>query len=249
MLTPALEDAYIEIFGKLRRVSGYAGDAWFTALKQRGKYDFEFDTEILKECVGRSDAVCLDIGANIGVLTLAMAELCPKGQVIAFEASEAAFVALAKNCADATRIVVGHEIIGHHGDQVSWVEDMAELSSAHYVLGGHRKTISIDSLNLPRVNFIKIDVEGAELEVLYGAEETLERCKPKVILEFNTFAFVHYRNIMPRVALKRIRQFFSSIEVLPKRGGGRFALPPEKDEEFLRYNFLNGLVDDLLCVV
>lgn len=45
------------------------------------------------------------------------------------------------------------------------------------------KTISIDSLKLPRVDAIKIDVERAEHLVLAGAHETLRRCRPVLIVE------------------------------------------------------------------
>ena len=43
--------------------------------------------------------------------------------------------------------------------------------------------MSIDSLNLPRVDFIKIDVEGMELDVLKGAKQTLRRCEPMMLIE------------------------------------------------------------------
>lgn len=43
--------------------------------------------------------------------------------------------------------------------------------------------ISIDSLELKRVDFIKIDVEKMELEVLKGAENTIAHCKPVLVIE------------------------------------------------------------------
>jgi FkbM family methyltransferase len=48
------------------------------------------------------------------------------------------------------------------------------------------QTLSIDDLvqrrNLPRVNFIKMDIEGAELPALRGAAETIKRFKPKLAI-------------------------------------------------------------------
>jgi hypothetical protein len=44
--------------------------------------------------------------------------------------------------------------------------------------------ISIDSLNLPRLDFLKIDVEGMELEVLNGARETVDKCRPLMWIEW-----------------------------------------------------------------
>ena len=44
--------------------------------------------------------------------------------------------------------------------------------------------ISIDSLQLPRLDFLKIDVEGSELDVLSGAEDSLEKYQPWCWIEF-----------------------------------------------------------------
>ena len=43
--------------------------------------------------------------------------------------------------------------------------------------------ITIDSLNLKRLDFMKIDVEGMEVEALKGAKETLARCLPQLVIE------------------------------------------------------------------
>jgi FkbM family methyltransferase len=43
----------------------------------------------------------------------------------------------------------------------------------------------LDSLNLPQVNFIKIDVEGFEGSVLDGAQALIERCHPTLFLELH----------------------------------------------------------------
>ena len=41
----------------------------------------------------------------------------------------------------------------------------------------------LDALALPRVDFIKFDIEGMELEALEGAQETIARCHPIFLLE------------------------------------------------------------------
>lgn len=45
------------------------------------------------------------------------------------------------------------------------------------------RMISLDDLNLTNISVIKIDVEGMDFEVLKGARETIERCRPCLYLE------------------------------------------------------------------
>ena len=43
--------------------------------------------------------------------------------------------------------------------------------------------IAIDSLNLERLDFIKIDIEGMEVDALRGAESSLRKFKPQMLVE------------------------------------------------------------------
>ena len=43
--------------------------------------------------------------------------------------------------------------------------------------------IAIDTLELPRVDLIKLDIEGMEMDALAGAAQTVERCQPIVLVE------------------------------------------------------------------
>jgi hypothetical protein len=43
--------------------------------------------------------------------------------------------------------------------------------------------VSLDSLQLPRLDLVKIDVEGMELEVLRGSQDVMHRLRPLMIIE------------------------------------------------------------------
>jgi len=63
--------------------------------------------------------------------------------------------------------------------------------------------VPLDSLGLSRLDFLKVDTEGAELHVLRGAQETLRRCRPAVMLE-------HHYHIDPACEDK-CREFLATL--------------------------------------
>jgi FkbM family methyltransferase len=72
--------------------------------------------------------------------------------------------------------------VPYHDDGLATVEASNLLADAAYeclVV----PVVSIDSLNLPRVGFIKLDVEGHELAVIHGATATIARDLPAMIVE------------------------------------------------------------------
>jgi FkbM family methyltransferase len=151
--------------------------------------------------------VALDAGANIGVHTVEWARhMHGWGEVIAVEAQERIYYALAgniaiNNCFNASaryaalgaeegemriprpdylkpasfgslelRQKEGNEFIGQAIDY--------SAQNAQVV-----RMITVDSLKLPRLDFIKMDIEGMELEGLAGALKTIETHKPQMLIE------------------------------------------------------------------
>jgi FkbM family methyltransferase len=65
---------------------------------------------------------------------------------------------------------------------------LASLSSANTDTGADRIEVPVrrlDDYRLEDVKFMKIDVEGHEFEVLKGAEETIGRCAPMLLIEID----------------------------------------------------------------
>jgi hypothetical protein len=48
---------------------------------------------------------------------------------------------------------------------------------------GETEVVTLDSLNFEVVDYMKIDCEGFEYRVLQGAEQTVKRCRPIVVVE------------------------------------------------------------------
>lgn len=121
----------------------------------------------------------LDIGAWVGTWTMKINPFC--GRVIAFEPDPLHYECLVKNVPEE---VETHQLaVGNDKKMISLSED--NFTQAKRVVGeGNIPMVTIDSLNFTDVDLIKIDVEGYEMEVLKGADKTLEKLK-YLMIELN----------------------------------------------------------------
>lgn len=151
--------------------------------------------------------VAIDCGANIGVHTIEWARAMHGwGEVLAVEAQERLFYALAgniaiNNCFNARALhaaigavdgmirvpVPDYTMPGSFGSLEIRRREATEFigQAVDYAAGAGAPTrlVAIDSLDLPRCDFIKLDVEGMEVEALDGAARTLARCRPSILAE------------------------------------------------------------------
>jgi FkbM family methyltransferase len=121
----------------------------------------------------------LDIGAWVGTWSMAMNQYC--GRVIAFEPDSLHYECLVKNTSDD---IETHQLaVGAEQKMISLSED--DFTQSRRVIGdGTIPMINIDSLGLEDIDLIKIDVEGYEMEVLKGAENTLKNIQ-YIMIELN----------------------------------------------------------------
>jgi len=130
--------------------------------------------------------VVVDVGASYGPYTLAAAAC--GARVIAFEPEPSVFVDLRRNVeANGFAGLVSLHRSGLWSEAA--VVDMASYAP-HWPAGTITtpfNLVPLDRFNLQRVDWLKIDVEGAEEKVLQGALLTLERCRPVVIVECHVF--------------------------------------------------------------
>lgn len=265
-----LESAPVSILGKQFQVFGYRDDVWYQGIKADGRLK-EFNLLHLKDLIA-SDDICIDLGANIGMITLALSILAPAGHVYAFEGSADTTRALQETLRvnALANVSAANVIVGRSCEKVKFFDIPGMRSSGHCVpadtarnaasaqgtsLITQSETKSVDQLvgelALQRLDFIKIDVEGAELDVLSGATQTFQRFSPLVVMEFNSYAFTHLREIAPRQALRQILNVFSEVYYFKGRTGELATLEDSNDahERFLHNNLFNGFVDDLVCIL
>lgn len=138
----------------------------------------------------RSVRAFIDVGANIGLYTWTFLSHVPGGRVIAVEPDPASAALLHATACRWRRSAELHPVA------LSNVEGVADFHVD--TIGGHRSSLVNatsgevvtvrtrrldDIVERRQIELIKIDVEGAEENVLAGAQETIERQHPTLIVE------------------------------------------------------------------
>jgi FkbM family methyltransferase len=148
-------------------------------------------------------AVAVDAGANIGALTIPMAQVVgPTGAVLAFEPQRFMYYNLVANVA-LNSLTNVYPTLGALGNargaiDVPQLDPDSENSFVGVTLDAdlprltHAKMrpvpiMPLDDLQLARLDLLKCDVEGMELDVLKGAADTITRLSPTLYVEA-TFA-------------------------------------------------------------
>ena len=179
---------------------------WRDQLIRRGDLDessYDPDTQTALARLLRPGAIAFDVGANVGMLTVAMSRLVgPAGQVCAFEAHPDCVAVLTTvlrrqkitNCRTVWTAVAeqGGRQMDLYSDDRPGLQHMASsLYEARARSDRSGRVVSVPSISLDDFcaqesispHLVKIDVEGAEAGVLRGFRRELARSKPHLILE------------------------------------------------------------------
>lgn len=159
---------------------------WFCEGYEQPTFDF-----IRTHC--KPGGTLIDIGAHFGIFTIsALRKVGPSGKVISFEPCAATRAVLLKTLElngfsgipeirdEAVSNVTGHSSFFSRaipGDAANSLIGNAQHPSKSEV-----RTIRLDDIHLARVDAIKIDAEGAELQVLEGSRALVTEHRPAVFL-------------------------------------------------------------------
>lgn len=169
--------------------SSYGGMVVYTRLPEYN--EIKYFTEEIK-----SDSIVIDVGANIGVYSLIAAAKSSKGKIYSFEPLQRPLDNFKENIAINNfekRIEVYNSVVSDHvGHEYFKEQKESEISHISFEdkKGSKIKSITLDSFiktsKIRKVDIIKIDVEGAELKVLKGMRDSLQKKIVKtIILEVN----------------------------------------------------------------
>ena len=165
---------------------------------------FEPRFQDLCEALLRPADVVLDIGANIGVTAHILSDFVPQGRVHAFEPGPDLFAMLQKNLQHngVGNVTPVQCAVSDSPGTLQFLQDSAYGFLTHEGPAHMTHPVRITTVDdyvreqgLQRVDFIKIDVEGFEPQVMRGARETLLRFRPIVYFELNSWCLLaHGRN-------------------------------------------------------
>jgi FkbM family methyltransferase len=156
----------------------------------------------------------VDIGAHIGLFSLFALRVLQANRIISVEPDPANFELLAKNISanhleDATLINVA--IAGESGDRRIYVNQSNNGGHSFYRRGGSSRPVRAVSLaelfkssGISECSLLKVDCEGAEMEIFEGGSDELLRNVSAISLEYHLDAYAPERLEKFRMRMERL---------------------------------------------
>ena len=166
----------------------------------------------------KENDVIVDVGANVGYYTLRLSRMVGRnGQVFAIDADPKTCEVLKKNCElnNLANVQVHNFAITDKKGTVSLYTDQTHSGKDSIISNSADQTqdsltvpaTTLDDLlgdKYPEINWMKIDVEGAELRVLKGASNTLKRTR-KILIELHEH-ILKQNNETPESVLEMLKK-------------------------------------------
>lgn len=167
------------------------------------------------------EPVIIDVGANIGTISLWLAQMKPLGKIYSFEAQRQVFYQLCGNIAlnNLYNVEAFNYAIGYGNYYITVPEpnyfsnhDFGTFSLIEEKIPTTEKSLTVPLINLDQfvtdfklkqVDLIKIDAEGMDLDVLKGSKNILEQFSPTIYIE-------HFDNRVSK--LDEIQNFLSAYD-------------------------------------
>lgn len=181
---------------------------------------YEKETYSLFKKIVTPGMIICDIGAHIGYFTRAFSKLVgPRGSVYAFEADPENFNLLKKNTTHLKNVQAHHVAITDRSGTIAFYH-YDEKAGCHSILPNvpldfkKRKitvpAVSLDAFvrahNIPRVDLIKMDIEGGEPAALRGMDRVLRSPHSALVIEFAP-AWIRAAGVAPLQFLKNLESF------------------------------------------
>jgi FkbM family methyltransferase len=201
-----------------------SNDPYFRSLED----GFEPDFEALARTFVRDDYVCIDIGANIGIKSILLAQIASRGRVIAIEPGPNVARLLEVNIAHSgmSNVSVVQAAVS---DRVGVLHFAGDSAYGHIAASGAEVAATtlgdiVTSNGLKRLDFVKIDVEGFEFPILKSSLEILNEHRSLVLFEFNPWCQMVMGRFNPADLIEWVGANFSHLYVVHKTLNKSFVL-------------------------
>ena len=182
---------------------------------------YEKEMKIIPKVLSNRNKVLIDLGANYGMYSLYLSKLYPKSRIFAFEPVTRTFNILekVKDYFDLKNVELIKKGLGSKKKRTEILLPNKYTITAHIFEKGMNKNpedeieeieiITLDNFvkekKLSRIDFIKCDVEGFELEIFRGGKNTIRRFKPIILVEIEERHTKKY-NINPQEVINFLRK-------------------------------------------
>jgi FkbM family methyltransferase len=181
--------------------------------------------------------VAVDVGANVGVLTFLAASIVGKaGRVIAVEPNPDNLQLLYRGIV--LNAFENVEVLPYAASNRRSVFSLTGGTSNTHLIGarepvegGHFvQSIVLDEVleHLPRLDFVKMDIEGHEPQALEGFARLIGRYRPALLVEFNPRCLVNLQQQNPLSFLRQIFSLYPGVRVTSAFGDDEWLDTPEK---------------------
>lgn len=164
-------------------------DTYFAPFLEQGGFQLDHLHDALHYVKNFDFAV--DGGAHVGSWAIEMSKVFRK--VLAFEPAEDTFKCLQHNTQGYTTIELVQQALGNTGQSFGRVvDDISRFGNTGSRFmqvddAGPIKIHTLDAFDLEGLDFLKLDVEGFEYYALLGAEKTIRKYRPTILVEEKGF--------------------------------------------------------------
>lgn len=187
-----------------------------------------FHQEVYKFYTETQNPVIIDCGANIGLSLLYFNRLYPNARIIAFEPDHDLFAVLKKNADEFknSNIQVLEKAVWHEDTNLTFFSQGGLSGSLVTDFGRGNNTITVEAVDLrkyleTKVDFLKIDIEGAENELFFYLADHLQNVE---------YLFLEYHSI------KNEEQMLGEILNIIKKAGFEYYIKMASD--LIQYPFM-----------